>query len=163
MASPTMRTVKHEKVHVLFSPEQGGPRQGTLWAVDEVNHKCRVDIDGVRHVLPLGNVQRQTTRTAGTDTWYAAQTKSGHWAVFTLSGSYNIGDSTAPHGEAGAKRNATLAATAPELLAALAKFLPAAESALKALDVYPEPVCTDDLHDALVNARNAINKAGGAL
>jgi hypothetical protein len=58
--------------------------------------------------------------------------------------------------------NARLIASAPELLAALEAFADVTPDALKALDVYPEPVCTDSLFSALVNARAVIAKATGS-
>jgi hypothetical protein len=55
----TMRAVKQERVHVLIPANAGGSRCGTLTAIDEVNHKCRVEIDGEPFDFPMGNVQRK--------------------------------------------------------------------------------------------------------
>lgn len=51
------------------------------------------------------------------------------------------------------------------LVEALEKFVQpeSAPAALEALDIYPEPVCTDYLHDALVSARASLTLAKGGV
>lgn len=46
-----------------------------------------------------------------------------------------------------------------ELWKALQDFIEPAEAALKALDVYPEPVCTDELRNAITNGQAALTPA----
>lgn len=106
------------------------------------------------------STQSQTPRTLpAPGSWYASPNSGrfGSWDIYTKSGSYHIGDATAPHGAAGARDNCTLAAAAPDLLQASKCFVSVFELLTpEARADLPNSVC-----NVVVLFEEAIAKAEG--